>query len=345
MRFHYSKGYIVSCLFFILGLYFCLDSLYTYYLKSTAIPIETLNSENCKVGKYVYGDIASYVVAAYDTPDGKAYNGVSAVIASWNGQYAEYTVPIADNCYIRFLTASQNTINVLHIFSNLQQQPYYMEGRVVKSEVGLNEGFYEHSEQFRNVDYHDAIIEEFCIQEISFDSYMFFDRQVKKWETGIPLLFISFILFLLSGGVRNLVPVQNSTANEGPTDKKIRFSHRTQYELEEERQHLSALYSRLDGLKRSCLFRLPLLLAGVWLFLAFDHTAVRMLGIAVLFLFFLALLQYFLNANMQAALLLNNLFHLKSVWQQIMESSKRVQILQSLMDENAASKNELSDIK
>lgn len=334
MSLHFSKGYIVSFICLILGLYLCFDGLYAYYLKSTAIPIEALSPANCKAGQYVYGEIDSYVLANYDTPNGKNYYGLSSGISfsPLGGSMDEYTIPIKDNYFIRFLAASEDTKNALADFIYVQQHPCYIEGQVTAIEIGLNEGFYERCEQFRDTDYHDVVINDLCIQEISFD------RRVGKGKKGIPIILISFALFLLSGGVKNLVEVQKSDANADLTSKKVRYSRQTQYELEEERRHLSALYRSLEQLKTKCLHRLPLLLAGILMFIWADYALGKLLGLICLFLSLRALIRYFLNSNMQAALFLVKLLHLKSVWVQIMDSSKKVQILQDLIEENAPSK-------
>lgn len=335
MSLHFSKGYIVSCICLILGLYLCLDGLYAYYLKSTAIPIEALSPQNCKKGQYVYGDIDSYVLANYDTSNGKKYYGLSSSISfsPLGDSMDEYTIPIKDNGFIRFLAASEDTKNALADFIYVQQHPCHIEGQVIAIEIGLNEGFYDRCEQFRDTDYHDVVINDLCIQEISFD------RRVGKGKKGIPFILISFAFFLLSGGRKNLVQVQKSDADADLTSKKVRYTRQTQYELEEERRHLSALYGRLDQLKRKCLYRLPLLLAGILMFIWADYALGKLMGIICLFLSLRAMIQYFLNSNMQAALFLVKHLHLKSVWMQIMESNKRIQILQRLIEENEAPNN------
>lgn len=335
MSLHFSKGYIVSCICLILGLYLCFDGLYAYYLKSTAIPIEALSPDNCKAGQYVYGDIDSYVLANYDTSNGKYYYGLSSSVSfsPLGGSMDEYTIPIKNNAFIRFLAASKDTKNALADYIDIQQHPCYVEGQVVTIEIGLNEGFYEHCEQFRDTDYHDVVINDLCIREISFD------RRVGKGKKGIPIILISFALFLLSGGVKNLVEVQKSDANADLTSRKVRYTRQTQYELEEERRHLSALYRSLEQLKKKCLYRLPLLLAGILMLIWAEYALGKLLGIICLFLSVRALTQYFLNSNMQAALFLVKHLHLKSVWMQIMESSKKVQVLQSLIDEHEEPEN------
>lgn len=335
MSLHFSKGYIVSFICLILGLYLCFDGLYAYYLKSTAIPIEALSPDNCKAGQYVYGDIDSYVLANYDTAKGKHYYGLSSGISlsPLSDSMDEYTIPIKDNFFIRFLAASKDTKNALADYIYVQQHPCHIEGQVITIEIGLNEVFYERCEQFRDTDYRDVVIEDLCIREISFD------RRVGKGKKGIPFILISIALFLLSGGVKNLVQVQKPDANADMISKKVRYTRQTQYELEEERRHLSALYRSLEQLKKKCLYRLPLLLAGILMLIWAEYALGKLLGIICLFLSVRALTQYFLNSNMQAALFLVKLLHLKSVWIQVMESSKKVQILQSLIEEHEALEN------
>lgn len=340
MSLYFTKGYIVSFLFLILGLYFCFDGLYVYYLKNNAIPIETLSPDNCKAGQYVYGDIDSYVVAGYDTLNGMKYEGISSGISlsTLGDNMDEYTIPIKDNYYIRFLAASKETQNALADFDHVQQHPCYVEGQVTKTEFRLNEIFYNRCVQFRDTDYHDVIIKDLWIQEISFE------RRGGKEKTGIPILLISFAFFLLSGGTKNLVSVQKPIENANLTGKKERYTRMTPYELKEEQRHLSLLYRSLDQLKTKCLHRLPFLLAGVLMIFWADYILGKLLGIICLFLSLRALIRYFLNSNMQAALFLVNHLHLKSVWGQIMESSRKVQMLQSLIDEHEASKNETINI-
>lgn len=335
MNFHFSKGYIVSLLFFLAGSYFVFVGMYAYFQKRAAIPLEELSPQNCEAGAYVYGDIGAYVVESFDIPGGKGYTGLdNTVLSFWGEDMDRYTIPIAADHYIRFLAVSKDTREALSSFTYLQQHPCYVEGQVVRTDSELNDVFYRQCEAFKDTDYHDVIIQELVIQERSFD------RQIGKWKTGIPFLMLSLMLFVFSGGRKELVQVQTIIENEEETSKKIRYSHRTRFELEEERRRVSMLYGKLAQLKKGCLYRLPLLLAGALLtFGSHPYWDLKLLGIIFLVSSLRALLRYFLNSNTGPALHIAKILHRDSVWLNIMESSMRVQMLQRLIEENEASED------
>lgn len=330
MNFHFSKGYIVSLLFFLVGSYFVFVGTHAYFRKSAAIPIEELSPKNCEAGAYVYGDIETYAVESFETPNGIKYTGLDNAFVSFLGEdMDQYTIPIAADHYIRFLAVSKDTREALSSYIYLQQHPCYVEGRVVRTGSELNDVFYRQCEEFKDTDYHDVIIPELVIQEISFD------RRIGKWKTGVPFLALSLMFFVFSGGRKELVQVQPIIENEEETSKKIRYSHLTRFALEEEQRRLSMLYSKLKQLKKGCLYRLPLLLAGALLtFVSHPYWDLRLLGIIFLVSSLRAILRYFLNSNIGPALSIAKVLHCDSVWIQIMESSMRVQVLQRLMEEN-----------
>lgn len=331
MSLHFSKGHIASFLCLLLGAYLCFAGLHAYLQKNAAIPIETLSPADCTAGQYVYGYIESFVRHRSNSGAG---GGVSSSYLSYLGGDAdEYTIPIAENYYIRFLAVERDTQKGLENFDFRQQNHLYVEGQIISASAELNDAWYKQTVEFENRDYNDAIIREVWISEISFD------QRIRNLQYGIAIVFVSIALFYLSGGTKNLAQVQKTAVNEEPSDRKMRFSYQTQYELEEEQRHLSALYSSLDQLKRRCLYRLPLLLAGILMFIWSDYALGKVLGIICLFLSLRAMIQYFLNSNMQAALYLAKRLHFSSIWLQIMESSKKTQILQRLIEENEAPKN------
>lgn len=337
MSFHFSKGHIASLLCFLLGAYLCFAGLHAYFQKNAAIPIDALRREDCKPGTYVYGDIETYLLAEYESALGTAYNGLSTgYVALLGEEMDEYTIPLADDSYIRFWAVAKDTRKALELHTFAQQKHVYIEGRVTRTEFELNDEFYTLCKQFGDVDYHDAVLKDVSIREISFD------RQIRKGKNGIIIVIFSIMLFILAGSTKSLVQIPESVVKEGWTKKKPRYSHHTQYELDEERMHLSALYRRLDQMKKGCLYRLPLLLVSVWMVFSSAYGEIKLLGMICLFLSLQTMVQYFLNSNMEAALFLVKLLHRKSVWLEIMESSKRVQILQSLIEEHEASKNQMS---
>lgn len=338
MNFQFTKGYIVSFLCFLLGAYLCFSGLQAYYNKNSAIPLNMLSYNNFKEGDYVSGYIESYVHSGNDSFKGETYYGSSETFVSMSGVvYEMYTLPIAGNYYIRFSAATRDTIEALINFTFDQQDHFYIEGKIVRTDKELNDAWYENSKEFHDRDFRDVIIKDFLISEINFD------QQIGKAKYGLLFLLASIVMFFLFGGVNNFVQV-GRFGEEYRSRKKLQYSYRTEYELEEEKRHLSLLYNRLNKLKKGCLYRLPLLFAGLWMVLRFYHVGIKLLGIVCIFLSIRALLQYFFNSNINAALFIVKSLHWNSVWLQIMESNKKIHVLQNLIEEHEASKDQPSDI-
>ena len=335
MYVHFSKGYIVSFVCLLLGGYFCFVSLFSLMRKNAAIPLDELTPENCTVGQYVYGDIETFVSPRSDSvPGGKANHGASQTIDSVD----VYTIPIADDYYIRFMVTINSNKKELEKFNFTRENHLYIEGRIVRTTIELNNVWYERSVEFENRDYNDAIIKDLCIIDMNFD------KRIGRIQYGIAFIIISIVFFFFSGGVKNLIQVREAAEDEKPSYSRMRYTHHTQPDLEEERKRLSSLYERLDKRKKECLYELPLLPLGAWLAFSPFILRIRALGLTFMFLSLQALFRYFINSNMSIAMSIAKRLYRKSLWLQIMESSKKVQILQNLIEENAASKNQMSDV-
>lgn len=332
MYFHFTKGYIVSSVCLLLGVYFCFASLFSLMHKNAAISLDKLTPENCTVGQYVYGNIETFVSPRSDSvPGGKANYGPSQIIDSVD----VYTIPIADDYYIRFMVTAIRNKRELEKFNFTRQNHLYIEGRIVRTTLELNDVWYKRSVEFENRDYNDAIIKDLCIIDIDFD------KRIGRIKYGIAFIFLSIVFFFFSGGIKNFVQLREVAEDEKPSYRKLRYSHHTKPDLEEERKHLSSLYERLDKRKKECLYELPLLPIGAWLAFSPFILRIRALGLACMFLSLSALFRYFINSNMSTALSIAKRLYPKSLWLQIMESSKRVQILQRLIEEHDASENEM----
>lgn len=333
---HFSKGYIVSCVCLLLGVYFCFTSLLSLLHKNTAIPLDELTLENCTLGQYVYGDIETFVSPRSDSvAGGKANYGASQTIDSVD----VYTIPIADDYYIRFMVTIYNNKKELEKFDFTRENHLYIEGRIVRTTIELNDVWYERSVEFENREYKDVIIKDLCIIDMDFD------KRIGRIKYGVAFIILSIVFFFLSGGAKNLIQVREVVEDEKPSYSRMRYTHHTQSDLEEERKHLSSLYERLDKRKKECLYELPLFPLGAWLAFSPFILRIRALGLTCMFLSLSALVRYFMNSNMSAALSIAKRFYRKSLWLQIMESSKKVQILQNLIEENAASKNQMPGVK
>ena len=336
MYVHFSKGYIVSLICLLLGGYFCFSSLLSLMHKNAAIPLDELTPENCTLGQYVYGDIETFVSPRSDSvPGGKANYGVSQTIDSVD----VYTIPIADDYYIRLMATINSNKQQLGKFNFTRENHFYIEGRIVRTTIELNDVWYERSVEFENRDYTDAIIKDLCIIDMNFD------KRIGRIKYGIAFIIISIVFFFFSGGVKNLVQVREVVVEEKPSYGRMRYTHHTQSDLEEERKHLSSLYERLDKRKKECLYELPLLPLGAWLAFSPFILRIRALGVTCMFLSLQALFRYFINSNMSAALSIAKRLYRESLWLQIMESNKKVQILQNLIEENEASKNQIPGVK
>lgn len=340
MYVHFSKGYIVSLICLLLGVYFCFASLLSLMRKNAAIPLDELTPENCTLGQYVYGDIETFVSLRSDSvPGGKANYGASQVIDS----VEVYTIPIAEDYYIRFMVTINSNKKELEEFNFTRENHLYIEGRIVRTTIELNDVWYERSVEFENRDYHDAIIKDLCIIDMNFD------KRIGRIKYGIAFIILSIVFFFFSGGVKNFVQVHEVVEDEKPSYSRMRYTHHTQSDLEEERKHLSSLYERLDKRKKECLYELPLLPLGAWLAFSPFILRIRALGVACIFLSLQALLRYFINSNMSVALSIAKKLYRESLWLQIMESTKKVQILQNLIEEETSKseklKNEHSDVK
>lgn len=208
-----SKRIVFNIIIFVIGLVLLLGGVKSYYKYTHAIPIKNLNEWDCKEGKYVTGNIDEYVVKKMAGTD--KYAGISSTLLTLTGKaYDFYTIPIAQNSYIRIMISDDSILDKLKNFTEGKGEGVYFEGEIINSpieEISLK--WYDGIEGFSSAD----VVKSYVIKEINIKS--------KKDMTyiGFLLVIFSILLFYSSGGINSVVTKENDIDGIKPNNTYRNF--------------------------------------------------------------------------------------------------------------------------
>lgn len=190
-----SKRIVISAIIFIIGFIFLCIGISSYNKYNHALHLETLDEQMLKKGKYVIGNIDTYIEGI--TYGSNRYNGVSEIHLTARKTYDYYTVPIKQDSYIVLLISDESVKDQLDAFESGHGEYVYFEGIVIEPPKELNYEWDESTEDFNP----ENLVESFVIKEA---------KLKKKNETylGILLLIVSIFLFFITGGSKDFVTVE-----------------------------------------------------------------------------------------------------------------------------------------
>lgn len=190
-----TKRIILTAVIFIVGVIFLTVGLSSYYKYYHALNLETLDEQMLKEGKYITGNIDTYIGGImYRTS--QYYDISQTHLTTWK-TYDYYTVPIEDNSYITLLISDESVKEQLDAFENGHGEKVHFEGIIIEPSSELN---YELSENVGDFN-PENLVNSFVIKEANL-----INRNAIVW--GIILLLLAIFLFFASGGSNSVVEVE-----------------------------------------------------------------------------------------------------------------------------------------
>lgn len=185
-----SKTFLVSVLLFLLGVCCIYVGKRSSEKYEEVLNISELNRESCVEGKYVTGTIDTYVVQVIESGVGKEYSGQSEQTLNFFSKYDTYTIPVADNQYIRVMVKSREKVGDLENYTQGEGEGVAFEG-VIKTSDSINTEWYEKVEGFEM----EQMIADFVLMETDIQS------KKKLFGPGIAAIILSILLSVSSGVV------------------------------------------------------------------------------------------------------------------------------------------------
>lgn len=191
----FTKRIIFTAIIFIIGLIFLSVGLRSYIKYSNALHLETLNKQDLKIGKYIVGNIDTYIQGI--RYENNIYHDVNQVHRTAWKIYDYYAMPIEEDSYITLLIADDSAKAQLEAFEDGHGEPIYFEGIIIEPSRQLN---YELDETV--VDFNpENFVDSFAIKETKL-TYR------NPIILGIILLVFSILLFFIAGGSNSFISVE-----------------------------------------------------------------------------------------------------------------------------------------
>ena len=191
----FTKRIILTAIIFIIGLIFLSMGMRSYYKYDNALHLETLNRQDLKIGKYIVGNIDTYIDGIQY--ENNIYHDVNQVHMTGWTTYDYYAVPIEEEAYITLLISDESVKAQLDTYEDGHGEAVYFEGIIIEPSRQLN---YELDETIKNFD-PENFIDTFAIQETKLNY-----KNSMIW--GILLLVFSILLFFISGGRSSFISVE-----------------------------------------------------------------------------------------------------------------------------------------
>ena len=191
----FTKRIIFTVIVFIIGVIFLSVGLRSYYKYSHALHLETLNREDLTTGKYIVGNIDTYIQGI--RYENNIFHDVNQVHRTAWKTYDYYAMPIEEDFYITLLIADDSAKAQLETFEDGRGEPVYFEGIIIEPSKQLNYELDETVEDFNPENF----IDSFAIKEtkLTYKNPIIF---------GILLLVFSVFLFLIAGGSSSFISVE-----------------------------------------------------------------------------------------------------------------------------------------
>lgn len=191
----FTKRIIFTAIIFIIGVIFLSVGLRSYMKYSNALHLETLNKQDLKTGKYIVGNIDTYIEGIQY--ENNIYHDVNQVHRTAWKTYDYYAMPIEEDSYITLLIADDSVKAQLDAFEDGHGEPVYFEGIIIEPSKQLTYELDETVEDFNPENFVDS----FAVKETKL-SYK------NPIILGILLLVFSIFLFFISGGSNSFISVE-----------------------------------------------------------------------------------------------------------------------------------------
>lgn len=323
-----SRELILFIIFLIGGGYCLFYGLSVLQKEKNTIQLETLHKEDCTTGLFVAGSIDSYIGKNIINLGDGSYSGVSQTFLTWGKEYNFYTIPMDDDYYICVIISDEDTIEALENFSYGKGNDVYFEGEIIKSPVELNYEWYDGIEEFNGTGTNN-IISEYVIAETNLK------EKEKIIYLGILFLIISFIQFKFMGGFSGIISTENVIIN--PHRAGIAESYNMVNELSIAKDRLMLLNKRMLNMKKGCLYRIPLLVIGIYIICINYYWEIKIIGLVIAVISIKGIMKYILNSGNQCTEWLMRLFGTESLAMQIQNSKYIITMLENEIDKEKKS--------
>ena len=315
MKYHLSitKREILTVIIFIMGLIFLCKGINSYFKYEHALILENLEEGKLKKGRYVTGNIDSYI-GQIMYGSGKFY-GVSQGYITFGKTYEFYTIPVAHNSYIELMISDESVTESLDAFENGHGEGVYFEGVIVEPPVEPNYAWYSKVENFNT----DDLITSYVVKEANL-------KRKNTAYIGVLLLVLAALLFFDAGGLKNIV--SEDIEHTGPVANVYAKVYSKDNELLAEKKQLEMLERRLKSAKRNAILCLLLLLIGIYIVYSAYLLEGKLFGVLLLLISVRGIWRYFINSSSTLAKSLVRRFTLKSISLQIEEHRQNIEKLE-----------------
>lgn len=191
----FTKRIILTAIIFIIGVIFLSVGFRSYYKYSNALHLDTLNTQDLQTGKYIVGNIDTYI-EGIQYENNIYYNVNQVHMTAWK-TYDYYAMPIEEDSYITLLIADDSVKAQLDAFEDGHGEPVYLEGIIIEPSKQLTYELNETMEDFNPENFVDS----FAIKETKL-TYR------NPIILGILLLVFSIFLFFIAGGSNSFISVE-----------------------------------------------------------------------------------------------------------------------------------------
>lgn len=314
-----TKGYIIALVLMIIGVGYFGVGINTLYNLSHAINLENVRIQDLSSSKFVKGYITSYIGKDIITLGEDGYSGQCQVLITIGTEYIYYTIPVEADKYIQIMVSNKSTITKLEKFIHGEGKGIFFEGEIIKAPIEINYDWYKGIKEFET----DKIISGYVIKEVSFDD------KSKIIYPGISLIISSILCFFVSGGTKKLLIKENKYVIEN------KFGYANSYnklnELEIQKSRLKNLSKRLVLLKRSFIYKVPLLILGTYILFKCYFWEFKFVGIVIIIISLKGIWLVFINSGFLLANKIVKTFEIKTIYLQIKECNNSIELLQQLM--------------
>lgn len=201
MRINITKGYFLS--FLLAGIAIILLILGTKIRFDLAKnnKLEDLTLEDCQDCRYVTGTIREYA-GCYINQRKQTFSGAGIyyIDGLLGAEYEVYTVKLKDGSYISVYIKDEDTLNCLNSYVNGIGKDAFIEGKITKLPTELNYEWLKSALGKSTKEEIEKLVSPvYAIIETDFSK----EKKILDW--GLLCLFLSAVLFLHCGGIRNLL--------------------------------------------------------------------------------------------------------------------------------------------
>lgn len=162
MQVSISRRIILWGIALLIGIAFLCKGISEIIRYDNAADFNELKAEQCRSGRYVVGEISDYLTIPLPNSASGSRSGVSNEVMTLGTVYSVYTVPIAENQYIRIMAADPDTKRLLGTSGLPEGVKVHFEGEVIPSPIELNEDWYHNGLSDFDTD---RIIGDFVVRE------------------------------------------------------------------------------------------------------------------------------------------------------------------------------------